>query len=224
MQEKEINEAYTITSSKTNGLYVDEDNTCYVFSSKTRAEAFILTRPELSFDGPKYYTLTSLMTYCYAAGATVMQLTIGTVREKMPLAESMLESRYYNNQLNRVITHLRQTKKKKYLKELKDCEFIMPARIEENDNGVSIFYAVAQIENGEEFKYLAFSDLDEFGVWSGHVPGWSPIKMTYRSMWRISRHHGVILNPYGRKFTIQREHMEYIEEEAKHAKKPSKEN
>ena len=212
MAKGEIDQAYIIMSSKTGYPYLGDGNESYVFTRARDAKLFVEKTPDTIAEGPKYFKISDLMSQCYAAGADRISLYVGSKNEVFPLTENLVERAYYNHTLNRVYAKLKQTKHKKSLKYFAKERFILPAKIDNENNSVSILYAVAQIEDGT-FLYVAFTDLDEYNIWASHVHGWSPLEVDYKTLWRIAKHHGALINLYGSRFVLKREYMEYIQEE-----------
>jgi len=210
MPNLEIKEAYMVISSKTGKPYLDADNTSFVFTDKKEAENYINRTPCTILEGPRYYKISNMLTQCYAAGAERIRLQIGKQTEDLPLAQNVVDRNYYNNTMNRVLSQLKQTKRKTFLKKFADERFILPVKIKASDDNVEIFYGVAQNGADDSFLYLAFSDLDEYTAWSARIPDWSPLEVGYNTLWRICRHHGVMINPYGNRFILTRKMMEEI--------------
>ena len=68
---------------------------------------------------------------------------------------------------------------------------------------MSVIYATANIP-GMPYKYLAFSDLEEYGKWSMKNSGWDPLEVKAEGLARIGRRHGFLLDACGAKLLISR--------------------
>lgn len=211
MAQTEINQAYIIMSTKTGKPYIDDANASYLFQQERYAKAFVLDKKNVAIDGPKYYNVINLFSQCYAAGADVLYINRSGKKEKITLSPSVVERAFYNHHSNQIIGQLKQTKRKSFLPELKKAYFIMASKIVVDDDKVSILYATAEKEDEDRFLYLAFTDLDEYSYWSSRVKGWEPLRVRYDSLRRISKHHGVLFNPYGNNFVLTRKMMEAIQ-------------
>ena len=208
-----IEQAYVIMSSKTGKTYIDENNCCYVFTEEVAANNFIDSLPAF-VDGPKYYELMELKSQCYAAGAMTLVITTEGLEKTYPLEEKLVSPDYYNSTLNRLIAHIKQSKNRKYLESLRDERFIVPAKVVNEDDTVKILYAVAKNQN-DDMMYLAFSDLNEYMLWSSGVEGWHPLEISYDTLYRIGYHNGFLINVHGNKIIFKRKWFEYIDQHPK---------
>lgn len=214
--DKEIDQAYTILSTKTGRHYLDQNNACYIYTSKDKAEEFVEKTKDTMIDGPKYYIIKEMMKECYDAGADSISFSVGDATEQIALYSDIMEREFCNHTASQVLAQIKQTRKRSLLAKLSDERFLVPAKIEEQENSVSILYSVAKTEAGDKMLYVAFTDLSEYEVWRSHVSGWNVLEMGYTSLWRIARHHGVLLNPYGNRFVLKRSMMEEIPRRGKY--------
>ena len=204
-----IEKAYSIMSSKTGKPYIDKENRCYVFTEESEANAFSENLP-VFVDGPRFYEIKELQSQCYAAGATVLVVRMEGKETSFPLAEKLATPDYYNATLNRLIAHIKQSKSREYLPLLRDERYIVPAKVETEDNTVKILYAVAKNQN-DDLVYLAFSDLNEYYLWNSIVDGWQPLEVGYETLRRIGYHNGFLLNICGNKLFFKRKWFEYVD-------------
>ena len=205
-----IEKAYSIMSSKTGKPYIDDENKCYVFTEEDAATEFSENLP-VFIDGPRFYELIELKSQCYAAGAKVLVIITEGKETAYSLEEKLVTPNYYNNTLNRLIAHIKQTKNRKYLEMLPDERFIVPAKVVNENDTVKILYAVARNQK-DDLMYLAFSDLNEYTLWSTGMDGWQPLEVSYNTLYRIGYHNGFLMNLHGNKIIIKRKWFEYIDQ------------
>ena len=202
---------YKILSYNTGSLYLDKDMTAYFFHDKADADDFCMNADAFYENSQQYYQYRELVSDCYSKGAKRI-VVYQSSKEKeviIPNDEILLQN-YYNNQLNGVVTLLKQTRKKSYLQELKDKTFIIPVKIKTNGNEIKIHYAIAKSKDEEDYLYVVFSDLDEYQTWAVREKGWEPMEIKYIPLKRICKHHGMIINPEGMYFLIDRPYMDEI--------------
>ena len=201
---------YLITYRKTGKPYIDEGHTAHAFTGRREAEAFLssdtLAAEFCEVSPPGRYGEEELFGRCYASGADSILLS-GPDLYDIPLGH-LPPTRYYNHRLAGTLNLLLTTRKKKYLFELYDRKFIVAVRI---DRGTVINYGIARVKDREFF--LAFSDTDEFSLWSSSVPGFSPLELTFREIQGLSLDRDIIINISGNRFLLDREKIERIDKE-----------
>jgi len=208
-----IEKAYPIMSSKTGKPYIDEENCCYVFTEEEEANEFAGDLP-VFVDGPKFYEMIELKSQCYAAGASTLCIITNGRKQTYHLEEKQVSPDYYNNTLNRILSQIKHRKKRKYLELLSNERYIVPAKIVTENDSVKILYAVAKNHNGD-MMYLAFSDLNEYMLWSSDREGWKPLEIGYDTLYRIGYHNGFLINVCGNRIIFKRKWFEYIDQHPK---------
>lgn len=195
---------YLIGSRLAKTVFIDEKRNAYIFSDEQEALSFVSEIPDTELLPAPEKVDRHVFTTCFAAGAEILRERDGTGMEiEHVLREEKLEKRFYNEALNADITRYKHTKNVVYLKALKDCSFIVPVRIT-NEPYTKIVYATARRnrEGKEEYAFLAFTDLEEYGKWTEKDNGWKPLLIDHEVMMRIGGKHGFILDVYRTGFYI----------------------
>lgn len=207
----EVNKIFILESTKTSRPYLDENGSCYVFIDERLAEEKKKEFPDTMLTQPRYYKMPELCEICYSAGADSMLLCTKKSMEKFPLIEARLEGGPYSHRLNKAIALLKQTKKIKYLYELAQCQYFVPAKVEQKDD-VQIFYSIARHSMADlGTMYVVFSTKPEFDIWQQDNPGWSLIKVNYASLKNICGDNDIIINPMGNQMILRKKHILEIE-------------
>ena len=70
----EINEAYAIMSTRTGGMYLDDDSRCYICTDRKQAEEWSKKIKNTMVSQPRYFKIREMGQECYAYGADVIVL------------------------------------------------------------------------------------------------------------------------------------------------------
>ena len=205
------NTVYVLNSTQTLRPYLTEGLECFISESVRDIEDLLIEFPGTVVSAPKSLNDDELKTYLFATGAEKITQIKDGKRTSQPLVERYLALYPYNHALNGRLALFKQTHKKKYLRDMTLCDYIVPAKI---TGGQNIVYGIAQhklLEN--QMLYLAFSDLEEYDTWASQKPGWSPIKMSFSAIKRICKDKvGIMLNPSGNRLIMSRDMLLQVSE------------
>lgn len=205
-----INQIYIVTFEKTGQPFITTDGDAIIYLFPDDAKRFLADNPGTALDGPDYYTAENLCSICYAAGAERIKAVMPKgEKERYEDLSKMPRRKFYNYSLNRCLNLLHETKKKEYLYEFKDKKFIVPVKINENSN-IVIEYSIAKVQDKNYF--LAFSNLDEFAMWSSKVEGYSPLKITYDELVELCKSDDCIINIFGARYILSQDKIARIRE------------
>lgn len=193
---------YLIINDITGRPYIDERRHAYAFYSMDAAEDFAdkVGRAHVG-QAVNGIGLTE-MSDCFAAGAQVLVERGGGEETHHTLQEEGLLRRHYNNELSADVARYIRTRQHDYIVSMGSCRFLVPVKIR-NHPQMSVEYATANIQ-GMQFKYLAFTDLEEYEKWSRKNEGWSPLEVKASGLSRIGKKHGFLLDACGAKLLISR--------------------
>lgn len=201
-QKNKKKDAHLIISDITERPYIDELRCAYAFSSGDAAEDFAEKIGRAHVCTVKGGIGVAEMSKCYAAGANTLIERGGGKESRQTLQEDGMIRRHYNNELCADEARYIQTRQLDYIRSMRNCRFIVPVKIR-NHPEMSVIYATANIP-GMPYKYLAFSDLEEYGKWSMKNSGWDPLEVKAEGLARIGRRHGFLLDACGAKLLISR--------------------
>lgn len=208
----DLNQMYMICDEKTGLPYMDEERCAYLFPDEMTADSFIEIHKETKKASAQFYTEEKLNAKLYKLGFTNVTVYKDGDWENHPIYKEVLPLDYYNNLLAATITLIKKTKKKKYIRELKHCEFLVPVKIKNGDSP-EIFYATAEIKNSDEKMQVVFSDIDEFNAWSESMPDWELLKMNYISLRQTLHKRDLLFNPKGNILLLKNHLLPATEEE-----------
>jgi len=190
---------YKIRSTATGRLYMDKDLRCYLFESEREALQFCKQFDFLEIEPAELLRQANFVAMCYGMG--IEYIRIKTVKNSqftnIKIEKEDARRQYYNRNAVKNILRLKQTKKRKYLKELKDSVFLVPIVIPERKEKEypTIQYCFATTPNNETY-FLLFTTIHEFSVWN-EIQGkkFVPCKITLTEFGRIYKDKSVIINP-----------------------------
>ena len=190
--------------------YIDELRQSYVFTINGLASAFVKETKgtnKLDVSGVDFKTVCS---DCFGAGATTILMFGNKGEEPMPLLQEHLERRFYNGLLTANVRRLKQTKKREYLKDMKNCEFVVPIKIL-NEPEVKVSYATAYTKDSP-YIYLAFTDIREFEEWQklAGADEYKPLKVNATGLKRIGKKHGFLVNVCSNKLALTKDMLKQI--------------
>ena len=196
----ELGEYYIIMAADTKKPYIDDDRSVYIYDTIGEALAFCKTHPG-TYKDTKPVTLNQRF-YCnkfYALG--IEKIVLKKVNKEaiiIPLVREDIKNRqFFNHDGNAHINCLIQSKKKKYLRALKNddlyCPLIIVPRLTKQYQILK--YCKATYNNAEYM--ILFSTIQEFDSWN-ETQGkkWKPMKT---SLVKIEQErHGlpVLINPF----------------------------
>lgn len=191
----DLNEVFTAISKKTGKPYIDDEKKGHIFTSPKSANKFKEeTKDEIEIDGPKYVDFEILSASMYQAGAASICVHNENKTEDEKI--SAPKKKYYNPETNFALDRLKETRRKKYLRMLKNATFLVPCEIK---NGIEIYFAVAKAEENEFI--LAFTDLDEYQLWE-EGKNYEPLMLTSGEIKQIAKERNVIVNITGNRYVI----------------------
>lgn len=208
-------QTFLISSGKTGGPYVTEKRESHLFDSEAYANVFAEQNPNTFPTGPVYGDEKSLMRDCYAAGAETVVVHRKSEQESKEIPEDIMGTEYCLHDLAAAVSMLKQTKKKKYLKDMAETGIIVPVKIENEEDIVSIVYSAARTMDETETAYVAFSSLEEYRLWAARVEGFTPLEVRFRKLCRIAGRYGILINPYGNRLFLKPETLEFIRKQNK---------
>lgn len=200
---------YIIESTLTKTAFIDEKRNAYIYANKKSAEEFSSKVPDTQvreFDGA---IDTGLLSACFAAGAMFLkERNDGWSENVYDLYKSPKEKRFYNEDLNANVARYLHTRNECYLKELKNCSFIIPVRIT-NEPYIRIVYPTLykNRKTKDEYAFIAFTDMTEYDKWTEKDNDWRPLLIDSETMARIGKKHRFILDVYRTAFHITNKMM-----------------
>ena len=208
---------YLIYSSITKSLYIDEKRQAAAFLDIKDAEKYRDANENVYIYADER-TKKDIYSDCYAAGALSVNIANREGKEKfISLREDLLERRFYNGKANADIARYAHTKDPACVLSMGKDRFIVPVKIT-NHPYVKVMYLTAfekkgRTEDGRNYFYLAFTDLKEYEKWGKGKDEWSPLIVDFKSLARIGKNHGFIINLMGTKFLLNKKKFEMVERE-----------
>ena len=190
--------------------YIDESRQAYAFSSEDAAGEFAEKAGKAHARRLEEGMDMQAMSECYAAGARTLIERRGGKITKQTLEAAGLMRRYYNSDLNADAARYIETRRMEYIRNMHRCRFIVPVRIA-NHPRMSVVYATAVFQDAP-YRYLVFTDLEEYGKWGAANKGWAPLEVRVDGLVRIGRKHGFLLDPCGARLLISRGMLKQIME------------
>ncbi|MCR5670689.1 MAG: hypothetical protein K6G10_06755 [Butyrivibrio sp.] len=192
-----LTEYYLIRSKKTQKPYIDPNGSCYLFSIKKDAEAFSTALEDTYVDEPRHYRL-QFITEIYGYGIkTVMVKQKTNDFEKIPVLKGDAKREYANPKASLNTLLLKQTLKKKYMRELKNAVFLAPILIDPRavKRYPEMHYSYATFDGNTKY-YCLFTTISEFNTWNlSQEQNWMPVEMPLYKVGRIRKNNPVIINP-----------------------------
>lgn len=191
---------YMIMSTTTDKPYMDVNGGCYLFESKGDAEGFCkgLEDKKTAIKNSMNYRTLTLCSQLYKEGFTkiIVKKTKGNFHQ-VPIDVADTKRDYYNPECTRNLLMLKQTKKKKYLKALKDTVFLAPMLIETRLPGAypTLYYSYAEFKNATRY-FILFTDTTEFDNWkTKQMYNWKPMELNLAKFGRIRGDESILINP-----------------------------
>lgn len=193
-------------SSVTKKIYIDAERKAYLFFSEKEAEQFIFETENTQLGDNTFKTPQDFFSNCYRNGALCVVLCDNGFKEEAYLSKKEIKKDFYNAMLNAGISLFKETKEQKYLKIISSCMFIIPIRIN-FEVTPEIVYGVLHT-SANEYKFIAFSDLEEYDTWAENMSGWQPLLVNFDVMCQISKENGYVINPKGNSLVFPARIME----------------
>lgn len=189
----------------TSDYFLDKNNNAYFFAAQKDIDSFIAN---LSSDVkiihtkyPEKLMLKDLLSNLYSIGAKTANFKVINSTNKiiaLPV-EIPIEGQkiHYNQSSKHNALLLKETHKKRYIKELQNCAFIcaalLPQRKEEEYPIVKYAYALID----KQKYYLLFTSLPEFEKWNKNQDkDYLPIKTTFEDFSIITNSAGFFIDSY----------------------------
>lgn len=191
---------YIIISKDTNRPYIDDNYSSYMFSNAKDANAFIKALKVGAYinKDSKQYT-KEVISLFYALGVEKICIKPSGSDNfvDIPVLREDAKKFYYNGYLNSRIYRLKQTKKKKYLRDMYKAKFIVPILLDKrkSQNYPHMHYVYAKLKKNIEF-YVFFSTIAEFEKWNtSQKDEWKPLEMRMGDFKKIRKDSPIIINP-----------------------------
>lgn len=207
MNKEEINtltlkEYYMIIHDKTFQPYMNEKRQAFLITDKKLwdKEKIPETAPSQS---SKFYQTEELLKLLYPLGFS--SIVINNGEKEITINKTDIENDYYNPKLNANILLLRQSRKKEYLRNMGECNFIIPIKIDKRREKEApiIHYAYATIPGKNECYYVIFSTLQEYKKWAEKInQNWEPLEININTLTRIRNQSPIVLNPLSDKLIL----------------------
>ena len=195
-----LKEYFIVYSKATGKPYIDVRYGCYLFELRPEAQAFCDEIGNVFINQSKQLQQSVYGAEFYSYGIDTIH-----VKEKQKdvftdikiTLDDVEKKQYLNRNAVRTIYRLKQTSKKKYLKNLSNCHFLTPVNIVSRVVGQypQIHYSYAT-SNGEDRFYLLFTTMQEFDAWrKTQDTFWCPLSVDLNTFARIRKESPVVVNP-----------------------------
>ena len=166
-----LKEFYIVKSKETGKPYISEQREAFLFEILRDATPFIEKNPDLYVDDrPQMIKKDVFTSGFYSEGIRCINMMNPKTKKTTQVAISKEECKvqYYNEELNADILLLKETKKKKYLREMHDKHFLLPVEIRARTPKVypSIHYVYTLHTDNVTRYYFLFSTIQEFDEWN----------------------------------------------------------
>ncbi len=192
-----IRPLHLLLSSRTKKAYIDKNNCCYLFETRSDGDAFAASLENVYLKDAEYHKQLEFCTGFYSMGIDAIKVKLRENKSflNIPVQKEDAKKQYFNRDAVRLVLRLKQTGRARYLRELKDSELLTPVLIDERQETQcpNIHYSYI-IHNGENC-YLAFTTIQAYNEWAkAQNETWQPLKMKLRNMDRIRKKSPVIIN------------------------------
>ena len=190
---------YRIRSTATGRLYIDKDLRCYLFESDRDATQFCEQYDSLEVEPSDYIKQAPFISKCYGLGFEQIRIKEAANEQfvNIKIEKDDARRQFYNRDAIKSILRLKQTKKKKYLRDLSNAFFIAPMIInprKEKEYPV-IQYCFATLQDDTRF-FLLFVTLHDFDEWNASQGNkYAPCKTTLAEFNRIRKKNPILINP-----------------------------
>ena len=210
-----INKFNVIMSARTKKPYMTDDGACFLYEINAEASKFCEKTPDTYVEGPKILKQTEFCNGFYSLGIKKINVQTKTGElVEIPLSKKDVPRGFYNPKCNFSTLMLKQTKKKKYLNDLKSRKFLTPARVDPRVSGkISVVhYCYAYLKDNKEKMFLLFSSLDEFNEWNEKKEKkmWKPLNIEFKNFDRIRKKNSVVINPLSDKVILNNAQIQTV--------------
>jgi len=204
-----LNAFFLIVSDKTNDAYLDKSFNCYLFQTKSAADAFVgSSKQKISVREAKHYLLRDFWSM-YGRGAKGVCVFLRGENKPQNITLSKEDAQdavaqYYNNETNGYLNRLQQTSEKKYLSALASGIFFTPVNIRarKEKEYPYLHYSYATFKDDVQY-FLLFSTLQEYESWRSYQEtNWEPMEVTIKKFGRIRGKNPVLINPLSNKLIL----------------------
>lgn len=206
-----LKEYFLIMSTLTKKPYLDKNYGCYMFETRSDADAFTKEIQGTYYEEARTFKQIHFCTEFYSYGITSIH-----VQERgkeiiiVPVEKEDVRKQFYNADANKLIYRLKQTSEKQYLRKLNNVSFFAPVFIEKRlpKQHPSIHYCYATF-TGNDVYYILFSTLQEFELWNKEqVRDWKPLEISLSKFSQIQKGKPVLINPIQDKLILTNQQIE----------------
>lgn len=213
---------YMIQSAKTGHIYVDKSHQAYMYEDETEATGFCETQKTLRLSSPRIYKPEGLIQNLYNCG--VKTLAIRKAKQeliKIPIDKADAPINHYNPEATYNLLRLLHTGEKKYLRRLKEFDYIAAAYIPARKTGEypKLHYAYARLDNEEDNRedkefLLLFTTVHTFQTWQEQIVDegveYSPIMMSLERFRTTVGETALCVNPGTEELYLTKKQVEKI--------------
>lgn len=196
-----LKEKYSILSTKTGRLYIDDNCQCYLFEAERDAKQFCDKFKDTFFKEPELLKQIPFITKCYSFGITNIKVKKASEEKfyNIPVVRSDTSRCYCNRETMFNLLMLKQTKYARYLRNIANVPFLSSVFIDERKEGhyPVLHYSVAEVSD-ERTYFLLFTDLKEFNSWKSsqiQSDNLLPNETTLQELNKIRNGLPVLINP-----------------------------
>lgn len=211
------NKYYLIYSKRTNRPYLNVNNAGFMFESRLEADAFIKEmKDDLMRKNEPQQNTKDVISLFYSCGMEKVFLKTSSSKDlvEVPVCKEDTKGVYYNCILTRSIIQLKQTKKKKYLRDMYKLKFIIPIMIKKRKKKEyhQLHYIYATVKKDMKY-YVFFSTLQEFEKWNEKQNEvWKPLEVLMPAVKSIRGDNPVLINPLTDKLILTGQQINDMEE------------
>lgn len=205
-----LKEYYIIRSSKTKKPFLDTEYNCYLFETMNDANKFVNTHKDLYFDPCSFLQDNVFITefYSYGINNIIIKTAKGDLTSVPLKDETGQKKQFYNISAQREILRLKQTGEKKYVRNLKNNNFIIPLKISERHKQMYPFikYGIAVYNN--KSYYIAFTTVQEFDSWN-HTQNYAfqPLLISFEELSKLKKKGNILINPLSEVIPLTNEQL-----------------
>lgn len=214
IQALSLNDFFKIMSSNTKKLFMDREFNCYMFDNKKDAEKFCENLEDTYIEPINSIRPQIFCENLYSLGYENIKITVRKDKFIIPTVKPEFQYGLHNNELNRYLILLKQTKAKKYLKHFYKTPFFCPVYITERKikEHPNLKYSCAKITDKGVY-YILFSSIYEFEKWnSTQETDWKPFRVKIHNFNRIRKNNPIIINPHSDRIMLTNEYIKVIME------------
>lgn len=203
---------YKIRSATTGRIYMDKDLRCYLFETDREAKQFCEQFDDLEIMEGDYIRQAPFLAHCYGMGIETIRIKEVSKENftEIKIEKADIRRQYYNPKAVKNIVRLKQTRKKKFLEELMQAEFIVPILIKDRKEKEypTLQYAYATFQDDTKY-YLMFATLQEFEDWNtsqGNI--FFPYKTNFKEHKQVRKENPILINPLTDKLILTKEQLD----------------